>query len=468
MRLLKRFSVLSFLTLALLTSCGGDDDSPSVPTETYVIRASVDDGATIAPETDCITLYCNTDVTVNSAVAATLNGVPVTLSSDAYTQSRVLVALPTLDNGTSYTLSLPEGALYGPKKSPLRSYTLSFKTTGAPSLPDVEITETLIDPKATQAARDLYSLLRSNYGKKIFSGAMGEVGWGTAYVDAVAEAAGACPAIVGFDFIHLPYSPSNWIDYSDITPVRKAWEAGCIPAFTWHWNVPTSQGGTDMSFNAQSSAFDASKVTVPGTWENEVAEADVAKMAATLLKIQEAGIPVLWRPFHEANGDFTWGAWFWWGKKGPQVVKQLWSWLYDKLTVEYDIHNLVWVWTVDYSSEGRLADLSLLRSAYPGDDKVDILGADIYEDAAFGVRTDVFTLLRSVGSGRKMVALSECGKLLSPDKALSDGALWSYFMAWYEWNDNGPAIGTDFSTASEWRTVLHNPLVINRGDFSLR
>lgn len=468
MKFTKLASVLSLITLVFTTSCGGDDDGPSVPSETYVIRASVDEGASIAPETDNITLYCNNDVTLNSAVTATLNNAPVTLRVDNYARSRVIVDLPSLDNGTPYTLTLPVGALYGPKKESSKSYTLNFKTTGAPALPDVEITETLIDPKATQPARDLYNLLRSNYGKKIFSGAMGEVGWGTAYVDAVAEVAGAYPAIVGFDFIHLPYSPSNWIDYSDISPVRKAWEAGCIPAFTWHWNVPTSQGGSTVSFDAQSSAFDASKVTVPGTWENEVAEADVAKMAATLLKIQEAGIPVLWRPFHEANGDFTWGAWFWWGKKGPQVVKQLWSWLYDKLTVEYGIHNLVWVWTVDYSSEGRLADISLLRSAYPGDDKVDILGADIYEQSAFSVRTDIFTLLRTVGSGRKMVALSECGKLLSPDKALADGALWSYFMAWYEWNDNGPAIGTTYSSAAEWRNILSNPLVINRGDFTLR
>ena len=49
---------------------------------------------------------------------------------------------------------------------------------------------------------------------------MGEVAWGTAFCDLIKNNSGKFPAIVGFDYIHLASSPSNWIDYGDITPVQ--------------------------------------------------------------------------------------------------------------------------------------------------------------------------------------------------------------------------------------------------------
>ncbi len=64
-----------------------------------------------------------------------------------------------------------------------------------------------------------------------------------------------------------------------------------------------------------------------------------------------------------------------------------------------------------------------------------------------------------------MVALTECGNLLDVDKAYEAGALWSYFMGWYELDNGAPAF-KEWNTANEWATVLNNPLVLNRGDFS--
>ena len=65
-----------------------------------------------------------------------------------------------------------------------------------------------------------------------------------------------------------------------------------------------------------------------------------------------------------------------------------------------------------------------------------------------------------------MVALSECGNLLDVDAALEAGALWSYFMGWYEM-ENGLPVFNQWNTAGEWKSVLNNPAVINRGDFNL-
>ncbi|MDE5953099.1 MAG: glycoside hydrolase family 26 protein, partial [Duncaniella sp.] len=140
--------------------------------------------------------------------------------------------------------------------------------------------------------------------------------------------------------------------------------------------------------------------------------------------------------------------------------------LYDKLTNQYGLNNLIWVWTVQTSDEGKLADISKLQAAYPGDELVDIVGVDLYVDP-LTTQTAQFDLLYNLVGGKKLVALSECGNLLDVDAAFDDGALWSFFMGWYEQNDNGPAF-IQWNTNGEWATVLNNPRVLNQGEFNLR
>ncbi len=538
---------------------------------------SLVDGSTVrAAMVDNVTIAYNNLVGINADVAVTLNGKSVTPIVDPANHTQVIIPL-SLEPYQDYVLEIPQGAFYrsDDKRVEADAVKLTFNTkTGInPTL----LSTSLINPNASAEAKKVYQLLLDNYGVKQLSGSMGEVAWGTGFSDLVASNAGKYPAIVGFDYIHLASSPSNWIDYGDITPVKEVWDAGSIPTITWHWNVPTSQPGVEtvwsgekeipsdwsgyiqltdeaslevfskavigavltvhtkdvaagaqgsvknsgwtelasgldyfeisgdysvtldaamaaevkkngviiaghdytvtgvsltipaggsMSFNAKSDEFVASNVLVDGSWENQVALADVEKLAGYLKLLQDAGIPVLWRPFHEAAGDYTWGAWFWWGNSGVEVTKQLWSWLYDKLTVEYGLNNLIWVWTIQTSDAGVIADQSKILAAYPGDDKVDIVGADLYVEP-LTLQTDQFDTLYKLVGGKKIVALTECGNLLDVDAAFNDGALWSFFMGWYEQNDNGPSF-IEWNTNGEWSTVLNNARVLNRGDFSLK
>lgn len=100
-------------------------------------------------------------------------------------------------------------------------------------------THSLSNPTATPETVNLYQLLWKNYGEKILSGAMAEVAWNTKEADRVYRLTGKYPAINGFDYIHLPYSGENWIDYTDISPVADWAEKGGIVTISWHWNVPT-------------------------------------------------------------------------------------------------------------------------------------------------------------------------------------------------------------------------------------
>ncbi len=224
--------------------------------------------------------------------------------------------------------------------------------------------------------------------------------------------------------------------------------------------ILTIPAGGDLSYDVDVETFKASEVLVDGTWENQVAKADVEKLAGYLTLLRDANIPVLWRPFHEAAGDYTRGAWFWWGNCGVETTKDLWKWLYNELTVKHGLNNLIWVWTMQTTDNGETADVSKLVEAYPGDEYVDIVGADLYEDALSN-QTAKFDLLYKAVGGKKMVTLSECGNLFDVDSAFNDGALWSFFMSWYEMKDGTFGI-YEWNTGGQWKTVMDNPLVINR------
>lgn len=465
--------ILSALLLVSgLQACDQDhkpDWTETAPFDVKVVSTSIADGQEVSPEVVTITVTYDCDIALNSQADITLNGLPV--SNPRVVDGKTLVADFHLERGKRYIFNIPADAVAGiGSKTFAPQLTVNFNTGTINIIDKTKLSPALVNAAASPEAKAVYDLLVNNYGNRQLSGAMGGVAWETVYTDYIFEQTGKYPAIVGFDYIHLASSPADWIDYGDIEPVKKAWEAGSIPAMTWHWNVPIAEGSDVLSFSTTvtvdgkevENQFKASEVLVEGTWENKVATADVEKLAGYLKLLKDANIPVLWRPFHEAAGDYTWGAWFWWGNSGTETTKQLWNWLREKLVKEHGLDNLIWVWTAQTSDEGKLADLSKLQEAYPGDESVDIVGADLYVDP-LSDQLGSFELLYNLTGGRKLVALAECGNLLDVDTAFADGALWSYFMAWYEMEDGKPVAG-QWNLNGEWKKVLGNPLVLNRGD----
>ncbi|MBR6670980.1 MAG: glycoside hydrolase, partial [Ruminococcus sp.] len=202
---------------------------------------------------------------------------------------------------------------------------------------------------------------------------------------------------------------------------------GGIAAVSWHWSVPLEKGSSDAAFYVESAnpvftTFSISKALEEGTWENEVLMADIDYIAEQLKKLKDADVPILWRPLHEAEG-----AWFWWGAEGPENCKKLYRLLYDKLTNEYGINNLIWQWT---SSTSPSAD-----EWYPGDDVVDMVTYDKY-NAKDGlpnlssIASTFYSLVKST-EGEKIVAMSENDTIPSLENLINDKAAWLYFCPWY-------------------------------------
>lgn len=125
---------------------------------------------------------------------------------------------------------------------------------------------------------------------------------------------GKKPKLRGFEM--LGYSPNiNYEDASEPclteveenkgtvdTAIKWAKEEGGIVTYSFHWFSPV--GGRDKSFYAEHTEFDPREVLKEGTKEREAFYSDLDKVADILKQFLNENIPILWRPFHEADG--TW------------------------------------------------------------------------------------------------------------------------------------------------------------------
>lgn len=254
-----------------------------------------------------LTFDQNISFTPSNYTRITLNGAKIQTAQAS--GNTLNIQANELSTGTAYKLIIPKGLIKGVGSAYNQQITLSFTTKGLGGL------ETPCDKQATENTKKLYTFLHSIYGEKTLSSTMANVNWNYTEANTVNKLTGKYPAMNCYDFIQIPYSPANWIDYTNITPVTDWANAGGIVALMWHFIVPTKEGATDYTYEPNKTTFRSTNIFTAGTWENKFFYQQMDKVCETLLKIQDAGIPAIWRPFHEAAGNYYAGgtAWFWWG-----------------------------------------------------------------------------------------------------------------------------------------------------------
>lgn len=147
--------------------------------------------------------------------------------------------------------------------------------------------------------------------------------------------------------------------------------------------------------------------------------AQVDRIAHHLRKLRDAGVPILWRPYHEMNGR-----WFWWGR-APLYFPRLWSMLYDRLTHVHQLDHLIWVWNPNAPRDTPGDEAEPYVDYYPGGDYVHVLAADVYHNDFRDSHHD--DLLR-LADGRP-IALGEVGHLPTPE-ILARQNQWRWVMPW--------------------------------------
>ena len=287
-----------------------------------------------------------------------------------------------------------------------------------------QVVQTLVNEQATTEAQVLYQYLKDHYGHKIISGQQADAG-GDAEFDYIETHTGKIPAIKGFDLID--YSPSRAERGTNSVETEKAiewWEKGGIVSLMWHWNAPKDlidEPGKEWwrGFYTDATTFDLTVARDdPQSEAYELIIRDIDIIAEELKEIANANAPVLWRPLHEAEGG-----WFWWGAKGPEACVWLWKLMYDRLTTHHALNNLIWVWTG--------TDSNSALEWYPGDNYVDIIGADIYlENGNYSTNFTMFDNMVGIHEGTKVITLSETGTIPDPDELDKQRARWSWFCVW--------------------------------------
>lgn len=277
----------------------------------------------------------------------------------------------------------------------------------------------LVNENATENTKRVFSYMCDIYGTDFLSGQycdMGQFGHENACI--WKATGGKYPAVLGLDFIE--YSPSRAANGSTSKATEYAkefWEKGGIVTFCWHWNVPEKyltdiwwngfyKEGTNIDLDAIMNGEDEEGM--------ELLISDMDAIAEQLKILQEADVPVLWRPLHEASGG-----WFWWGDCEPESYIKLYQMMNERYTDYHGLNNLIWVWN------GQDGDW------YPGDEYVDIIGEDIYPgERVYTSQMNRYMKALDYTETNKMIVLSENGCLFDPDLAIRDGAMWGFFATW--------------------------------------
>jgi len=312
---------------------------------------------------------------------------------------------------------------------------LEFRPFTPPAV--LPVSPQLSDPQADRHTQMLMNYLTSIYGTKTLAGHQHDESKNLPFPSAtyLNLSGGLKPAIRSSDF--MEYSPSRLAfgaNPRNESEQSIAWarENGGIISMTWHWNAPanlvnSSQWPWWSGFYTQATTFDlAGALANPNGSDYQLLLRDIDAIAFELQKFEDAGVPVIWRPLHEAQGNADGtsgqGAWFWWGAHGPGPFKQLWRLMHDRLTNYHGLHNLIWEFTSSAARAGHL-------EWYPGDDVVDMIGLDIYTTPSSSMSGEWYDILEHY-NGRKLIALSESGTLPNAQLMELYNIAWSYFSVW--------------------------------------
>ena len=239
----------------------------------------------------------------------------------------------------------------------------------------------LIDSLATLQTKALYHNLHLLSKKSILFGHQHATEYGHGWQQAknksdVKLVTGSHPAIVGVDFSGLSGKTEDEINQTKKhlkANIEATYNRGGITTVAWHFNNPVSN--TDFYWKDTGTAA-AVRYIVPGGIFNEKYKTILKNIAAVAHAVKGKDgnpVPLIFRPFHEFDGD-----WFWWGKSHctKEEFVALWQFTVSYLKDTLQVHNFIYA----FSPDNKFNTLNTYLDRYPGNNWVDIVGVDNYGD----------------------------------------------------------------------------------------
>lgn len=304
---------------------------------------------------------------------------------------------------------------------------------------------------------------------------------------------GQDPLVVGCDFIFATSyhndgtSASGWWYEQELLlkkQIKEAYKRGLVVTICWHMNEPFHGDAfyvSDMDKVDPTLKNRAFVSILEGNENHDYYKKKLDKVAQILSSTTDDSgkpIPVILRLFHEFDGS-----WFWWGiphyATPAQFIKN-WQFTVKYLRDQKGLHNVLYA----FSPNDSFTSAASYASCYPGDDYVDVVGFDCYEDyGSKGVTgiTNVATKLKILSdfaiSHKKVAALTEFG-YASTNRYVSklytsymlpafqqSGAKIAYAMFWYN-NQSSYYTATPYNPepAKDFVEFVGSSLILLSGD----
>jgi mannan endo-1,4-beta-mannosidase len=288
-----------------------------------------------------------------------------------------------------------------------------------------------VNPNATPEARDLLKRICEVTGKGILTGQHNNPNMRNRDTGWIHEATGRYPAIWGSDFGFTGGEDGDAITHRNlmIEEAKRQHAAGSIVYLCWHMLKPTDdEPGPDDAFrtSVQTRLTDdqwleliASDSPLHRRWEKYM---DTA--AEYLKQLQDAHIPVMWRPMHENNGSFFW----WGGRPGQYGTAMLYREVYNRMVNVHHLNNLIWVWNQNGPAPG-----GQFYDYYPGAQYCDIVSYDNYSELDDRYYQEILTIAngKPVGFGEVPAP--------PPPEVLASQPKMTFYMTWAGMSGAGPA-----------------------------
>lgn len=336
----------------------------------------------------------------------------------------------------------------------------------------------LADANATAETRALFVNLQRLSADRFLFGHQDTLAYGVHWVGGpgrsdVREVAGSYPAVYGWDVARLfkrtdPDTPDPYRTAQLRRWILEGHARGGVITLAWH--MPNPVNDTD-SWNTER----AVEAIVPGGRLHDDYRSKLDVVAAFLNSLRTPGgtmVPVIFRPFHEHNGD-----WFWWGRKHSSIdeFQRLWRFTVEHLRDRRRVRNVLYAYSTDvFDSRADYLE------RYPGDAYIDLLGFDDYHSVKSASTQELFvwrlrTLAAMARERGKLAALTETGVERVPDPnwwtgallpALNRGGGIAYVLVWRNSNnatdrrDHHYAPFPGHPSAADFRRFRNDPAVL--------
>ena len=166
---------------------------------------------------------------------------------------------------------------------------------------------------ATKGAKELLNYLNSLMGNKIIGGQYNYASSPselTKYTDRIYNESGKYPELWGADWSFRNHEEGAWTvaeqHRGTVDEAKERAAAGEIVSLMWHMPRPDVELATAGWWEVKTWFDDtmAKNIITPGTTEYSQMIARIDAIVPYMKQLQDAGVTVLWRPYHEMNYGF--------------------------------------------------------------------------------------------------------------------------------------------------------------------